>query len=120
MSVGLAILGVVSSVLVMAVYGSRFGSPERYWFLGIAAMAPAWLVSLLEFLTGLAAAEKSLRLYLVGASAAALLGVIGTEYCVRYFRSSSAGWHPLIYWALGMASLVPSWGILLRGIIVRA
>jgi hypothetical protein len=117
---GLAILGVVLSGLVMAVYGYRFGSPERYWFLGIAAITPAWLVSLLGFLTGLAAAEKSMRLYLVGASAAALLGVIGTEYCVRHSRSSSAAWHPLIYWALGIASLVPSWGVLLRGIIARA
>jgi hypothetical protein len=116
----LAILGVALSGLVMAMFGKKLGSPERYWLLGIAAIAPAWLVSLLGFLTGLAAAEKSLRIYLVGASAAALLGVIGTEYCVRQSRSTSAGWHPLIYWALGIASLVPSWSVLLKGIVVRS
>jgi len=117
---GLAILGVIVSGLAMAIFGNKFGSPERCWLLGVVAMAPAWLVSLLGFLTGLAVAEKSLRIYLVGASAAGLLGVIGTEYCVRQSRSASLGWHPLTYWVLGVASLVPSWFVLLRGIVVRS
>ena len=120
LSIGLATLGVVVSGLVMGIFGNKFATPERYWLLGIAAMAPAWLVSLLGFLTGLAAGEKSLRIYLVGASAAALLGVIGTEYSVRRSRLASPGWHPWIYWALGLAALVPSWSVLLRGIVVRS
>ncbi len=104
----------------MVVFGRRFGSGEGYWLLGIAAIAPAWLVSLLGLLTGLAAAEKSLRVYLVGASAAALLGVIATEYWVRRSRSNGHAWHPVRYWVLGIATLVPPWSVLLRGIATRS
>ena len=118
-SIGLALVGIVVSGVVV-VFGHRFGSVEGYWLLGIAAIAPAWLVSLLGFLTGLAAAEKGLRIYLVGASAAALLGVIATEYWVRRSRSNGRAWHPVIYWMLGIAALVPSWSVFLRGIATRS
>lgn len=119
LSIGLAIIGVVVSGL-WAMFGRQFVSVERYWLLGIAAMGPAWLVSLLTFLTGLAAGEKSLRIYLVGASAAALLGVIGTEYWVRRSVSRATPWHWVLYWAMGAASLVPSWSVLLKGIATRS
>lgn len=85
-SAGLAAAGILLSGLVVALFGKRLGSPERHWLLGIGAVAPAWLVSLLVFLTRLESAEKEVRVYLAGASAAALLGVIGTEYCVRYLK----------------------------------
>ena len=118
LAIGLAITGVVLSGLLV-VGRSRSGAVERYWLYGIGAMVPAWLASLLGFLTGLATADKGLRIYLVGASAAALLAVIGTEYWVRRARSTGAAWHPLIYWVLGIVSLVPSWLILLKGIAAR-
>jgi len=118
-SMGLAAFGVVLSGLVILLFGNKLGSPERHWFLGMGAIAPAWLVSLLVFLTGLAAAEKGVRVYLAGASAAVLLGVIGTEYCVRYLKSRPGTPHPVVFWLLGMIALAPSWLILLRGIVAR-
>ena len=116
MPTGLAAAGVLLSGLAVALFGKRLGSPERHWLLGIAALAPAWFVSLLVFLTKLESADKEVRVYLAGASAAALLGVIGTEYCVRYLQSRSWVRQRVMFWLLGIAALVPSWIVLLRGI----
>lgn len=118
-SIVLAGIGIVLSGLAVLLFGVKLGSPERHWFVGMGAMVPAWLVGFLVFLTGLAAAEKGVRIYLAASSAAALLGVIGTEYGVRYLKSRSSVVHPAVFWLLGLIALVPSWLVLLRGIVAR-
>lgn len=118
-SIGLAVLGIIASALAIVFSGHRLAAPARCWFLGMGALAPAWLVSLLVFLTGLADAGKGLRVYLAGASAAALLGVIGSEYGVRRLEARSGTQAPFIFWLLGVAALVPSWLVLLSGIMAR-
>lgn len=116
-SIGLAVLGITASALALVFFGHRLAAPGRRWFLGVGALAPAWLVSLLVFLTGLADAE-GLRVYLAGASAAALLGVIGSEYGARRLEARS-GTPAFTLWLLGVAALVPSWLVLLSGIMIR-
>ena len=115
----LAGIGILLSGFVMLLFGMKPEFPERHWFLGMGAIAPAWLVGFLVFLTGLAAADKGVRVYLAGAAATALLGVIATEYCVRYLKARAGGAHPVVFWLLGLLALAPSWLVLLKGIMAR-
>ena len=45
--------------------------------------------------------DKTLKAFLVAASSAGLLGVIATEFCVRWLKTQAATAPGVLYWFLG-------------------
>jgi hypothetical protein len=89
--------------------------PHLYWFLGLAALLPAWLIAFVGLLgssTG-ARPEVSQSVSWILSSAAALLGVIVTDALVRRLHESGRAHRLLMYWLLGIVALLPAWGIAL-------
>lgn len=89
----------------------RHYSPERCWLLGMAALFPAWLIA---FLGLLAPSGGSIpKIVVIGSSSAPLLGIIITDAVVRHLRHSSRNHSPITYWFLGVAAVLPGWGLAL-------
>lgn len=111
------LLGVLGTGVGTALLASRRSDqrPEIHWLLGIAALFPAWLIAFLGLL-GLSTGprpEKALAMAWIVSSSVALLGVIVTDAVLRRLRASGRDHRPLIYWLLGVAALLPGWGIAL-------
>lgn len=84
-------------------------SPERYWLLGMAGLFPAWLIAFLSVLSlGTKVVPKGV---VIVTSVAPLLGAIVTDAIVRRMRASGRERRPMAYWLLGVAALLPGWGI---------
>ncbi len=113
----LGILGIFGTGVV-TVRLSRWTShqkPQYCWFLGIAALFPAWLIAFIGLLpssTG-QAAEVSLPPSAILSSGVALFGIILTDYTLRRLSRAGQVLPPLAYWALGVAALLPAWCIAL-------
>lgn len=92
--------------------------PMLYWALGLAALLPAWVIAFLGLLGGspLGRAILSREVSFFLSTTAALLGVILTDGAVRRLQESARSHRPLIYWLLGVAALLPAWGIALAGL----
>ncbi len=100
-SIVLGIFGILGTCLVAA-YLSRQESrlsPGRSWLLGLAAIAPAWLISLLALLeyNGSLLPDSPLPPSVLASSAAALLGVIVTDWAVRRLDGKGPARHPGTY-----------------------
>lgn len=110
-SIWAGVSGVLAGALALTYFRGRLGSPERYWLVGVAAVAPAWVIALTVLLGGLSGEDpdKTLKAFLAASSACALLGVIVTEFCARRLQLRS----PVLHWLLGAAALMPSWGLIL-------
>jgi len=82
---------------------------------GIAAIFPAWLLAFLDLLGRSSGPrpEKVVSLSWILTSSLALLGVIATDRIIKRLRESGRARHPVIYWLLGVAALLPAWGIAL-------
>ena len=96
--------------------------PEIHWLLGIAALLPAWLIAFLGLL-GLSTGprpEKALIASWILSSSVALLGVIVTDAVLKRLRESGRNRRPVTYWLLGVAALLPGWGIALLGLVLTA
>ncbi|MFQ5897697.1 MAG: hypothetical protein ACE5JN_05555 [Candidatus Methylomirabilia bacterium] len=93
--------------------------PEVDWLLGVIALLPAWLIAFLSLLGRAVETlpEASAAVWPIASAAAALLGVIVTDATVRRLRGSDARERRTRYWAAGLASLVPAWGIALLGVL---
>ena len=77
--------------------------------LGMAALFPAWLIAFLAVLTlGTKVVPKGV---VIVTSVAPLLGAIVTDAVVRHLRASGRERHPVTYWLLGVAAVLPAWGI---------
>ena len=115
LSIWVGVFGVLAGALVSACFRERLGRPERYWLVGLAAAAPAWIIALITLLDGLSGddPDKTLKAFLVASSAAGLLGVIATEFCVRWLKAQTAEGPAVLYWFLGTVALLPSWGLIL-------
>lgn len=84
-------------------------SPERYWLLGMAALFFAWLIAFLGLLSlGTQAVPKGV---VIGTSVAPLLGAIVTDTLVRRLRETGRQRRPVTFWLLGIAALLPGWGL---------
>lgn len=84
-------------------------SPERYWLLGMAALFLAWLIAFLGVLSlGTKVVPKGV---MIGTSVAPLLGAIVTDTVVRHLRESGRQLRPVTFWLLGVAALLPAWGV---------
>ena len=123
-SVVIGILGVGGTGLWMR-YHPRQGrhyEPQWYWFVGLAALLPAWFLAFLGLLGSSPPrpdAEVALPLSALFSSAAGLLGAVFTDATVRRLQASGRAPQPLIYWLLGMLSLVPAWCIALIVLLRR-
>jgi hypothetical protein len=96
--------------------------PQWCWFLGLAALFPAWLftfLSLLEAPSGSGGVEVALPPAALYSAGAALLGVVGTDAAVRRLLASRHGLRPVMAWLVGVTSLAPAWGIALFGLLRR-
>ena len=93
-------------------------SPYLYCVLGLTALLPAWLIGFVGLLGASTTRrpEVSVSFPFVLSSAAALFGVILCDAVVRRSLESGQVHHPVRYWLLGVAALVPAWGIALLGL----
>ena len=95
----------------------RKKDPERklqhYWFLGLLALFPAWLIGFLALIQP--ATEQAVDVPLpppaLLSSGAGLLGIIATDYLLR--RRQKPLPTPLAWWAFGWLALLPAWIVLL-------
>ena len=114
-AVVVGIFGVIWTGAVVAFLRRRETSPSasRYWVCGLAALLPAWLISLLALLgqwTGqgpVAPMPPSVIL----SSSGALVGVIVTDWVVRRLDGKGSVHQPITYWLLGVIAFLPAWGI---------
>src|SRR4029450_2100153 len=97
----------------------RYGL-QGYWFCGLVALLPAWLLACLGLLTP---PDGGVLVFLPTSvffsSAAGLLGVIGTDAAVRRLQTTGRARPPVLYWLLGGVALFPGWAIALLGLLRR-
>jgi len=89
--------------------------PQHHWFLGLAALFPAWVIAFLALLPhsiGQGPRAPLPRSVLL-CSVTALFGVIFTEVAVRQLDRRGYSLSPFTYWLFGVAGLVPAWLIAL-------
>jgi NADH:ubiquinone oxidoreductase subunit 6 (subunit J) len=86
-------------------------TPQHYWFLGLAGLFPAWLIAFLSLLQPLTqeTTEAPLPPRALFSSAAALMGIIATDYLLRRMQKSGQTFQPLTYWIIGLIALFPAW-----------
>ncbi|MFQ5852371.1 MAG: hypothetical protein ACE5JU_17540 [Candidatus Binatia bacterium] len=116
-SILVGIVGMLGAGLVLGYLRRRKSdlAPERYWLCGLAALAPAWLISLLALLeqwTG-QGPDTPLPPSVILSSSAALLAVIITDWAVRHLDRRGPAWRAMTYWLLGVLAFVPAWAIAL-------
>lgn len=116
----IGIVGVLATWCATRSLGTRESSQRRhlYWFLGLAALAPAWLIAFVGLLgpSPIVGPEPSLKVAFIFSSSAALLGVIVSDAVARRFRASGREHGAPTYWLLGVAALGPAWAIALLGL----
>jgi hypothetical protein len=81
------------------------------WLAGVPALLPAWLVAFVSLLGGAGSAAP--RTTFLGASAAAILGVLASDGLFAREERRRAGPRPLVCWLLGVAALGPGWVVAL-------
>ncbi len=122
-SVGVAVLGVLVTAALVAHLSRRTsqGSPQWYWFLGLAGLLPAWLLAFVALL-GRAPMEGrpdlSSSVPWIVSSALALLGLIVTDALFRRLSESRGDHRPAIYWLIGLLTFLPAWAVALVGLVV--
>ena len=118
-SIVLALIGVVASrVGLMRLAANDAGrDPHTYWALGLMTLLPAWLVAFIGLLgTDPGAGPQVVWVLSV---AAALIGAVGTEACVRAADDTVAAHHATRLWRLGVLAFLPAWVIVLSGHVAR-
>lgn len=115
-SIVFGVLGLFGTGAVV-LYLSRWVSnwrPQHHWFLGLAALFPAWLIAFLGLLPSSVGPEYApLPHSALLSSGAAILGVIFTDMVVRRLDKTGYSLSSFTYWLLGIAGLVPAWLIAL-------
>jgi hypothetical protein len=110
-SFGLAALG-----LAVSRWGARAlarrappPTPRALWVSGLPALLPAWLLPFVSLLNVAGTAEGPPRKAFMVASAAAILGVLGSDWLINREEKRGSAARPLASWLLGAAALVPAW-----------
>ncbi len=113
-SVGLTVVGVAGTAALVARLKSRWPTwgPERYWALGLAALLPAWLMAFLATIGPPGGEGPNKPLFII-TSALPLLGIIVTDALLRHWRAGGRAPGPIACWFLGIAAVLPGWGITL-------
>jgi hypothetical protein len=76
---------------------------------GLPALLPAWLIAFLSLLGGAGSAQGAPRTAFLGASAAAILGVLASDGLFAREERRPGGARVLVCWLLGAAALAPAW-----------
>lgn len=107
-SVALVPLGLAASRWAATRLGPEV-PPRAAWLVGVPAFLPAWLVAFVSLLGDAGSAAGAPRTAFLGASAAAILGVVASDWLYAREERRGAGSRPLVCWLLGAASLGPAW-----------
>ncbi len=114
-SVVIGLLGILTTAFVLKrlAGGTSRWTTQQYWLLGVAGLFPAWLFGFLALLGsfGGASPDTPLPPSALFSSVAALFGIIITEAAVRHGRIPEFLSTPWMCWLLGLAALLPAWGI---------
>jgi hypothetical protein len=107
-SLGLAVVG-----LAVSRWGSRRlaqPTPRALWIAGLPALLLAWAVPFVSLLNASGTIEGPPRKTFMGASAAALLGVLLSDWLInREEKRGPEERRPLVSWLLGVGALLPAW-----------
>jgi hypothetical protein len=110
-SLGLAIVG-----LAVSQWGTRAlarrapaPTPRVLWVTGLPALLLAWLVPFVSLLNASGTAEGPPRKAFMIASAAAILGVLGSDWLINREEKRAPAPRPGVSWLLGAAALAPAW-----------
>jgi hypothetical protein len=113
LSIVLGVLGLFGTGAVVPYLRSWVSEwrPQHHWFLGLAALFPAWLIAFLALLPH--SIEQGPRVPLPRSallcSVTTLFGVIFTDIAVRQLDKRGYSLSSFTYWVLGAAGLVPAW-----------
>ena len=110
-SLALAAAGVAASrwgALPLALRPAGIG-PRAAWLAGLPALLPAWLFSFVSLLGGVGSAQGPPRTAFLGASAAAILGVVASDWLFVREERRPDGARRALCWLLGVAALGPAW-----------
>ena len=116
LSIVLGVIGLFATGAVVPYLRSWVSNwrPQHHWFLGLAALFPAWLIAFMGLLPSSVGPENNpLPRSALLSSVVALLGVVFTDTAVRRLDRSGYFLSPFKYWILGVIGLVPAWSIAL-------
>src|SRR5262245_9273667 len=88
-------------------------TPRAMWVAGLPALLPAWFLPFVSLLNATEAAQGPPRKAFMVASAAAILGVLGSDWLLGREETRRPAARPLVGWLLGAAALVPAWVVAL-------
>jgi hypothetical protein len=109
-SLGLAVVGLaVSRWGARALVRRPASTPRVLWVSGLPALLLAWLVPFVSLLNASGSAEGPPRKAFMVASAAAILGVLGSDWLINREEKQGSVSRPLVSWLLGAAALAPAW-----------
>jgi hypothetical protein len=109
-SLGLAVVGLVLSRVGARALARRAAStPRVLWVTGLPALLLAWLVPFVSLLNASGTAEGPPRKAFMVASAAAILGVLGSDWLINREEKQGSAARPVVSWLLGAAALAPAW-----------
>jgi hypothetical protein len=110
-SLGLVAAGLIASRWSATAMIRRAPSapPRAAWLVGLPALLPAWLIAFLSLLGGAGSAQGAPRTAFLGASAAAILGVLASDGLFAREERRPGGARVLVCWLLGAAALAPAW-----------
>ncbi len=110
-SFALAVLGLAASRWGASVLARRAppATPRAQWLAGLPALLPAWLLPFVSLLNAVGTAEGPPRKAFMVASAAAILGVLGSDWLINREERRLPAARPLRWWLIGAAALAPAW-----------
>jgi hypothetical protein len=110
-SLGLAVVGLAASRWSTRALARRASgpTPRGLWVTGLPALLLAWLVPFVSLLNASGTAEGPPRKAFMVASAAAILGVLGSDWLINREEKQGSAARPLVSWLLGAAALAPAW-----------
>jgi hypothetical protein len=114
-SLGLAVAGLAVSRWGATMLARRTPSPtpRALWVAGLPALLLAWLFPFITLLNAVGTAEGPPRKAFMVASAAAILGVLGSDWLIAREEKRRAAARPVVSWLLGAAALAPAWVVAL-------
>ena len=110
-SLGLSVVGLVASRVGARALARRAPAPTPrvLWVTGLPALLLAWLVPFVSLLNASGSAEGPPRKTFMVASAAAILGVLGSDWLINREEKRAPAPRPVVSWLLGAAALAPAW-----------
>jgi hypothetical protein len=110
-SLGLAVVGLAMSRVGARALARRTPrpTPRGLWVAGLPALLLAWLVPFVSLLNASGTAEGPPRRAFMVASAAAILGVLGSDWLINREEKRGSAARPLVSWLFGAAALAPAW-----------